>query len=144
MNKHNFYRSYSVKLMTTKWLSKRIKNFLKDNPNLKIRDIKQKAQRKWNVGVNKTKTVRVRCVAKGLVDGFFLEHYTRIYDYAHEIFKINPGSTVEINVQPVPENASDNRPYFQRIYICYVACKESFKLCRPIIGLDGCFFEGSM
>lgn len=28
------------------------------------------------------------------------------------------------------------------MYICYAACKESFKLCRPIIGLDGYFLKG--
>lgn len=81
--------------MTTKWLSKIIKNSQKDNPNLKIRDIKEKAQRKWNVSVNKTKAVRARCAARGWVDGSFLEQYTRIYEYAHEILKINLGSTVK-------------------------------------------------
>lgn len=77
--------------MTTKWLIKRIQNSLKDNPNMKIRDIKEKAQRKWNVGVSKTKVVRDRCAARGLVDGSFLEQYTRIYDYAYEILKTNYG-----------------------------------------------------
>lgn len=77
-----------------------------------------------------------------MVDGFFLEQYTRIYDYAHEILKTSPGSTVKINVQPVPDNVSDNMPHFQRMYICYAACKESFRLCRLIIELDGYFLKG--
>lgn len=31
---------------------------------------------------------------------------------------------------------------FQRMYICLKACKESFKSCRRIICLDGCFLKG--
>ncbi|KAK8941148.1 hypothetical protein KSP39_PZI010513 [Platanthera zijinensis] len=33
-------------------------------------------------------------------------------------------------------------PRFQRIYICLPACRESFRVCRPIVGLDGCFLKG--
>ncbi|XP_016199919.1 uncharacterized protein LOC107640929 [Arachis ipaensis] len=33
------------------------------------------------------------------------------------------------------------RPRFERIYICLDACKWSFMVCRPMIGLDGCFIK---
>ena len=33
-------------------------------------------------------------------------------------------------------------PSFQRLYICLDACKRSFQVCRPIIGVDGCFLKG--
>lgn len=33
-------------------------------------------------------------------------------------------------------------PTFQRLYICFNGCKESFLKCKPIIGLDGCFLKG--
>lgn len=88
---HSCNREYNVKMMTTKWLSKRIKNSLKNNPKMRIRDIKEeKAQRKWNVEVNKTKAIRVRYVARDMVDGSFLGDYTRIDDYYHEILRSNP------------------------------------------------------
>ena len=41
----------------------------------KIRDIKEKVQRKWHVGVNKTKAIRIRCAVIDMVDGSFLENY---------------------------------------------------------------------
>lgn len=32
---------------------------------------------------------------------------------------------------------------FERIYICFEACKAAFvHTCRPLIGLDGCFLKG--
>lgn len=34
-------------------------------------------------------------------------------------------------------------PVFERIYVCFAACKTAFATtCRPLIGLDGCFLKG--
>lgn len=68
---HSCSREYNVKMMTTKWLSKRIQNSLKNNPRMKIKDIKEKAQRKWNVGVNKTKAIMARFTTRDMVNGSF-------------------------------------------------------------------------
>lgn len=37
------------------------------------------------------------------------------------------------------QNEMPNKPYrFQRIYVCFDACKEGFKIgCRKIFGVDG-------
>jgi len=31
---------------------------------------------------------------------------------------------------------------FRTFYTCFKACKDSFVICRSIIGLDGCFLKG--
>lgn len=53
---------------------------------------------------------------------------------------------MKITSQPLqPEDDGHEHlgnPHFQRMYICFKACKESFFKCRPIIGLDGCFLKG--
>lgn len=41
-----------------------IQNSLKNNYRPKIKDIKEDAQKKWNVGVNKTKAIKVNDGAK--------------------------------------------------------------------------------
>ncbi|XP_058733971.1 uncharacterized protein LOC131605655 [Vicia villosa] len=107
VDKHECSREYNVKMLTTKWLSKRIQNSLKNNPRMKIKDLKAKAQRKWNVGVNKTKAIRARFKARDMVDRSFLGDYTRIYDYCHELLRANPGSTIKINVDPVPDGGQE-------------------------------------
>ncbi|XP_050875886.1 uncharacterized protein LOC127079542 [Lathyrus oleraceus] len=81
-------------MMSTQWLSKR---------RMKVKDIKDKALRKWNVGVNKTKAIRARLATRDKVDGSFLGDYIRIYDYCHELLRANPGSVVKLNVEPVQE-----------------------------------------
>ena len=46
IDNHNCSKEYNVRMLSTKWLSKRIQNALKNNPRLKVRDIKEKALRK--------------------------------------------------------------------------------------------------
>ncbi|XP_058742412.1 uncharacterized protein LOC131614892 [Vicia villosa] len=135
-------REYHVKLLKTKWLSKRLQNSLKTNPRMKLKDIKEKVQKRWNVGVNKTKAIRDRFAARDMVDGSFLGDYTRVYDYAHELLRSNPISTCKVGVQPAQEGSDVQNLHFKRLYICLAACKESFKLSRHFIGLDGCFLKG--
>ncbi|XP_031378968.1 uncharacterized protein LOC116194318 [Punica granatum] len=56
-------------------------------------------------------------------------------DYAHEILRSNPGSTVLLQVELETHE-------FERLYICLKACKRGFQEgCRPIIGLDGYFLK---
>lgn len=72
-----------------------------------------------------------------------------MFDYAHELIRSNPGSTVKIKtVAPQLSEAEmadpqvQTIPHFQRIYVCLGGCKESVRKCRSIIGLDGCFLKG--
>ncbi|XP_022632844.1 uncharacterized protein LOC106752445 [Vigna radiata var. radiata] len=71
------------------------------------------------------------------VEGSFQKQFTRIYDYAHELLKSNPGSTVILKA-----DSENGETIFQRFYVCLKACKNSFASCRPFIGLDGCFLKG--
>ncbi|XP_022631890.1 uncharacterized protein LOC111240670 [Vigna radiata var. radiata] len=80
---------------------------------------------------------RAKAYASDEVEGSFTMQYLRLYDYGHELLARNPGSTVKVAVE---EN--DGKPVFLRFYACFKACKNSFLLCRPIIGLDGCFLKG--
>lgn len=40
---------------------------------------------------------------------------------------------------------AENSAMFQRVYLCLRALKQGFlKGCRPFVGLDGCFLNGSI
>ncbi|WVZ19233.1 hypothetical protein V8G54_006555 [Vigna mungo] len=137
IDEHTCSRDFNVKLITTKWLSERMEKTMRESPNMKVMDIREKLSRKWNVAISKNMAFRARTIAKSTVEGSFKEQFRRLYDYGHEVLQRNPGSTVQIKV----ENHNDER-IFKRIYICLKACKDSFRSCRPIIGLDGCFLKG--
>jgi len=100
-------------------------------------DIRNKVVRKWNVEVSNNTIRRAKALVAKNIDGSWKEQFKRIYDYAHEIIRSNPGSTAKVKVE---EN--NGEPTFIRLYIYLKACKDSFNSCRPIIGLDGCFLKG--
>ncbi|WVZ25593.1 hypothetical protein V8G54_004137 [Vigna mungo] len=132
-------REHKVKLLNSKWLSKRLEKTVRENPRVKGVDIVQKVNRKWNVGVSQSMAYRAKVIASDHVDGYFKEQYKRIFDYSNEILTRNPGSTVQVKVEP---NETLQGPIFRRFYVCLKACKDSFVSCRPIIGLDGAFLKG--
>jgi len=66
--------------------------------------------------------------------------YSKLFDYALELKRSNPGSSVHIALDPEEEDH-----VFQRMYICLDACRRGFlDGCRRMIGLDGCFLKGPM
>jgi len=81
-------------------------------------------------------TRKVMALVANIVDGSFKEQYKRIYDYAHELLRCNPGSTIKIKVE-----YDNGEAIFQRFYSYLKALKDSFVSCRPIIGLDDCFLK---
>ncbi|WVZ24993.1 hypothetical protein V8G54_003537 [Vigna mungo] len=133
---HSCSRDFNVKLMTSKWLSERMEKSVRENPTMKVMDIRDKVTRKWNVGISRNMAFRARAMAKDKIEGSFHEQYRRLYDYGHELLKINPGSTVQMKVDNI-----NGEVIFQRFYACLKACKDSFVSCRPIVGLDGCFMK---
>ncbi|WVY96633.1 hypothetical protein V8G54_028784 [Vigna mungo] len=139
VDNHTCSREHKVKLLNSKWLSKRLEKTVRENPRVKGVDIVQKINRKWNVGVSQSMAYRAKAIASDHVDGSFTEQYKRIYDYANEILTRNPGSTVQVKVEP---NETLPGPIFRRFYVCLKACKDNFVSCRPIIGLDGAFLKG--
>ncbi|WVY95463.1 hypothetical protein V8G54_034551 [Vigna mungo] len=109
---------------------------LLENPNLKINEIRSKALRKWNTNVTLSKARRAKLMASCKLEGSSKDQFTRIFDYAHELLRCNPGSTVKVKV-----DSENGQTTFQRFYVYLKACKNSFVSCRPFIGLDGCFLK---
>lgn len=75
----------------------------------------------------------VKSLTVDIIDGSFRVKCTRIHDYGHELLRANPGSIMKIISQPFQDGkeGSENperslNPYFQRIYICFKSCKDSF------------------
>ena len=134
---HTCSREFNLRLINAKWLSKKVEKIVRQNPRTKGVEIRDEVSRKWNIGISRGIAYRARALATESVEGSFKDQYKRLYDYAHELLKTNPGSTVKLKVK---EN--EGEPIFERFYTCFKACKDSFMSCRPIIGLDGCFLKG--
>ncbi|XP_014503087.1 uncharacterized protein LOC106763405 [Vigna radiata var. radiata] len=137
VDNHICSREHKLRLLNAKWLSKRLEKTVRENPQVKGVEIREKISRKWNVGVSRCMAYRAKAIASDHVDGSFKDQYIRIYDYANELLARNPGSTVKVKVEETVDGH-----IFKRFYTCLKACKDIFVSCRPIIGLDGAFLKG--
>ncbi|XP_073024205.1 uncharacterized protein [Primulina eburnea] len=72
-----------------------------------------------------------------LVDGSIAEQFSRIRNYYAELRRSDEGAFVILKLTD-----EDDGPRFQRLYVCFLACKQGFKeSCRPVVGVDGCFLK---
>jgi len=64
VDKHTCCRESNNRLMNAKWLSGRIENTMRENPNVKVMHICEKGLRKWNVSIllNHISCKRPTCV----------------------------------------------------------------------------------
>ena len=86
-----------------------------------------------------SKIKKVKAIVRKRVREAMHEEYARVFDYQLEILRSNPGSTVAVVLNP-----KETAPVFQRLYVCFQACKRGFiEGCRKVVGLDGCFFKGA-
>ncbi|XP_076943572.1 uncharacterized protein LOC143613850 [Bidens hawaiensis] len=73
-------------------------------------------------------------------EGGLIEHYARLSYYQAELLETNPGSTVKMIVETMP----NGEIYFGSYYICFKAVKDGWiSGCRKVICLDGCFLKNS-
>ncbi|WVZ07735.1 hypothetical protein V8G54_021081 [Vigna mungo] len=137
IDRHTCTREFNIGLVTSKWLSGKLEKSMKVNPEINLKNLHSKFCQKWNIGVSRSTTTKAKAMATANIEGCFKQQYQRLYDYAHEILRSNPGSTVQVKVDRVGDDV-----IFNRIYVCLKACQDSFVSCRPIIHLDGCFLKG--
>ncbi|XP_014491068.1 uncharacterized protein LOC106753729 [Vigna radiata var. radiata] len=98
VDNHSCSRQFNIKMMNAKWLSETLYNSLQQNLNLKINEIHSKALRKWNTNVTLSKVRRAKIMASEKLESSFQNQFKRIHDYAHELLKCNPSSTIQVKV----------------------------------------------
>ena len=128
------------KRLSTKRICDNYESTIKANPAWKARAMKETVQEDMGVDVSITMIKRAKArVVKKMMDCQTGE-YSKLFDYALELKRSNPGTSVHIALDP-----EETDHVFQRMYICLDACRRGFlDGCRRVIGLDGCFLKGPM
>jgi len=98
---HTCSREFTIDIINSKWLSGTLETDLRENPSIKSNEIHNKAVRKWNTRMSMSMARRARAMAADQVQGSFKEQFRRIYDYANELLKSNPGFTIKLKVEDV-------------------------------------------
>nr|KAJ0225654.1 hypothetical protein LSAT_V11C100002940 [Lactuca sativa] len=133
VKQHTCVRNFcSTKLMDPTWITR---HFLKEmirKPNLKCKEM-------LHCKVSCLKCYRANFKEISLIDGKLSDHYAKVWDYGHELMRSNLGSTIQISVTVNPNNTTT----FYRMYTCFKAIKEGWKVgCPRVIRLDEIFLKG--
>ncbi|XP_025700415.1 uncharacterized protein [Arachis hypogaea] len=137
---HTCARKTKNKLANRKWLARKLVKKLRKYPNLRHCEAAQYFKTKCDLELSMCSLTRALGDARAVVYGDAAAQYGMIRDYGLTLLRSNPGSTVTVGVIPQPN--PDDKPIFEKMYICLDACKKGFLAgCRPLIGLDGAFLK---
>ncbi|KAG8381383.1 hypothetical protein BUALT_Bualt06G0116500 [Buddleja alternifolia] len=134
---HKCYGSYSVKNVKSGWLSKKFESCFRTDPKRNIKGFREDAVMAIRCNISRFQAYRTKMKALKTIEGNHENQYAKLWDYAAELRRTNPGSTVVMNL------ADDDSGKFGRFYVCFQASKLGFQSgCRPLIGVDGCHLKG--
>ncbi|KAL2230508.1 UNVERIFIED_CONTAM: hypothetical protein Sindi_1645200 [Sesamum indicum] len=136
---HTYNITFHVKNMKSTWLSKKYMHKFKTNRMWGIKGFKIDAIEEIRCNITRNQAVRAKRLALLMLEGSASEQYALLWDYADEIKRSNPGSTVILGTeQEGEENMLD------RFYVCLQALKLNFlNGCRLVICVDGCHLKGA-
>ncbi|KAF3627106.1 putative GATA transcription factor 18-like [Capsicum annuum] len=124
-------------------LSRKYLKEVASNRNWSVAEFRDKVSVELRAHVTLSQAKRANMKAIALIDGDIKDQYKMMWEYCNEINRTNSGSTIYMKLV---DNEVPNEPQrFQRIYICFAACKLGFRAgCRKIVGVDGCWLKGPM
>ncbi|XP_023760658.2 uncharacterized protein LOC111909102 [Lactuca sativa] len=138
---HNCARNFKLgSIVNYRWIGSHFTREVLENQKFNVRMLKEEVKTKFGIEVSMEQCRRAKQHVMALVEGTIVENYAKLWSYGEEIKRSNPGSTVKLSMNSMP----DGKTYFSRIYICFHALKEGWRSsCRGIINLDGCFLKAT-
>ncbi|KAH0709663.1 hypothetical protein KY284_011090 [Solanum tuberosum] len=131
------------RIITPSFIVRKYLNEIGSNRNGSLADFRDRVSVDLKAKVTLSQVKRPKRKAISLLDGDIKDQFKMMWDYCNKMDRTNPGSTIRMKFT---DNEVPGQPYrFQRMYICFAACKFGFKAgCRKIIGVDGCWLKGPL
>ncbi|XP_048136037.1 uncharacterized protein LOC115748482 [Rhodamnia argentea] len=137
---HIYNISFNNKRVTSSWLAEHYLSIIRAMPTIKTIAFKELIKEQLGLNVSIDQCNKAKLLAFKVLMGNYRKEYSKLWDYAKELRETNPGSTLTLKVEK-PDMHS--KALFERMYICFAACKKGFlDGCRKVMGLDGCFLKG--
>ncbi|CAI9266666.1 unnamed protein product [Lactuca saligna] len=138
----NGYKLWALNLgsmVTYSWIGKQLIETIIDNPRISYRKMAAIVLRDFNLKVSFGRCRNAKKFAMDEIEGSLVAHYEKLRSYGLELLRTNPGSTVKLDVDIMP----DSTIHFSKMYICLKVVKDGWiEGCRRVIGVDGCFLKG--
>ncbi|XP_076936363.1 uncharacterized protein LOC143603465 [Bidens hawaiensis] len=116
INEHKCLQSREIYACTAGFLSNHLVTDLQDDPKVKVKSIKERFQRRFEVGVSEMKAYRAKMLAREHIIGNFRGQYGLLRDYIEELKRTNPDTTVKLELEECSDPTSETRQS-KRIYI---------------------------
>ncbi|KAL8537357.1 hypothetical protein ACS0TY_012489 [Phlomoides rotata] len=137
-DKHTCAPSQKVKNLTSTWLCEKFMQRFVSDGGRDMSGFLIDANYDTGVQVTRVQCYRARSKALKKIEGNSDAQYSKLWAYAEELRKTNPGSTIILGTE-----VDNGVTRFSRMYICWDALKRGFiGGCRPILGVDGCWLKG--
>jgi len=142
VNQHICSITFENKRVSSRYLAKHFMILISAMPKIKAPELKKLVREQLGLNVTFSQCRRTKLKVLKELQGNYKKEYAQMHDYLGELYTASPSSTFKLKVERPWPNAL---PVFDRVYICFDACKKGFLAgCRKIIGLDGCYLRGSI
>nr|KAJ0220123.1 hypothetical protein LSAT_V11C200099760 [Lactuca sativa] len=137
---HSCSRAFKLgSIVTYKWIGKQFVTDIMESPKMSLRKMKAMASKLFNINVSVGQCRNAKRFALCETEGDLKDHYYKLWDYGAEIKRANPGSHVEVYVQP----QNNFTVVFERFYVSFKGVVDGWlDGCRKVIGIDECFLKG--
>ncbi|XP_010462188.1 PREDICTED: uncharacterized protein LOC104742831 [Camelina sativa] len=134
---HNHGKSSRVSMLKQSVIAGLFREEIRRNISLQAAHIKDAIKARYNIVVPISKCYRGRRIALNTILEAQTTQFGKLWDYENELRKRHPRMTTDLCTVNV-----NDREMFDCFYICLEEFRNTWKTCcRPVIGLDGCFFK---
>ena len=102
-NNHKCHRTAENRQAKTKYIARKFMPTLRHSPEIKIISLIEEARLKWGILIGWWKAYRAKVKALEMIQGACSDLYHHLRNYAQELLRSNPGSTVKIKTVEGPK-----------------------------------------
>lgn len=118
---HNCARNLKMGSIMIYWIGSHFTKKIMHRRKLSHRQFRLMVMTKFGIDVSVGQCKKAKKYALRITKGDIKEHYARLWSYCEEIRRSNPGSTMKININPMPDGTN----YFSKFFVCFDGLKKA-------------------